>query len=246
MTLDTVLQGIGLILAFIGLFTGAAGGVYYGAIRRTRLDDRREILREGYVKRLLNRENYHFTAEDRDWCSEVNLRGPAYIHYEYAVSFEQMVDDMQAIDDIVRLLPWKDRALWRATRPVLQTATFADIEVAIRLGNVRAFRQFRNVNMTDILIPTHALEPLFRRSSDQSEYWTNFDDALSRFEKHLVRNINPHLGARLAELKLTTELWVNGPHKWSRSVRLSKWQDVRWDVYRDYLSTEVSGASSRS
>ncbi len=98
-------DGLGWItvgLTFVGLFIGGSAGTYRGGVRRTRLDDRRELLRV-WIPWL--------PAIFKEWPpgADPNQMGYAYGPPRRAHATIEAFDELNRI---VRLLPMKDRFLW--------------------------------------------------------------------------------------------------------------------------------------
>lgn len=225
-------------IAVVGLFGGTGAGVYYGAVRRARLEDRREILKVWVP-----------------WLKFPFIEPPPGFVRSTSVSKEEQrwelardaISAFSEVNGLVRLLPWKDRALWQRTMAAfvsqyryelsglldwvkkenltvgLQLEDFVDWQTKDLDRPDRLYRAMRMSVAKDVLhnelseIAAAAGGQLRRVFSTEVE--TSWNDTTRAFSSHLLRQVNPTATSRLADAKMAADLWINGPRPWSKVIR---------------------------
>ncbi len=202
---------IQIALGIAGLLGGSAAGTYYGGVRRARLDDRRHLLTlwTAWLPLVFVSEPPTYTPNPNDSPSRREAR--------IAIS------DLIAIDEInarVRMLPWRDRALWvrivdrmilghPPSIRVLQDAVASSKvhggiteEHAEKIAQARGLLTSSLVLTADTTIPGHT-----------------GGRTVEDFQNHLLRRVNPTVTTRVADARSSARLWLYGPRPWSSRIQ---------------------------
>ncbi len=206
---------LALMVSVAGLFVGGAGGTYYGARRRSRLDDRRHLLYEHVEIFLRGAEQdtgpkldpvlQEFDDYFGIWLPAANLtvaiaKSPA----------------------TVRLLPWTDRALWRRMIRCIESGPYW--EAYVRLFHKYWAGEYRTPNVGPLrLTSSEELDQqLAQLMADNSEeQWAPYRRAVRDFQNHLIRQVNPTFRSRFSAYRQQTDLWVRGPRPWSSEIAIT-------------------------
>lgn len=208
----------------LALGTASLGASYVGHVKRSRLEDRRELLRHGAIAGLsvapdclLREDVIEIAAEGRLTVGEdAHFPDPPTGGTRYRIAIftlRRIASLLDEADEIVRLLPWHDRALWVAAVDTLGSETIGRI-----LGPVE------NVKISGdsvYLGPEHPgglLEDYLNVMGAEAS-WAQFRDRVVLLEEHLLRRVNPRLGSRLIDLRQSSRLVIFGPRPWSKRVR---------------------------
>lgn len=213
-----------VLLAVLGLITGSSTGVYYGGVRRARLEDRRELLRVWMP-----------WVPDWFYVPPPDFEGTE----EHVDPLTRILVTTEAIDEInllVELLPWVDRAQWvRCVDALLQKSE--DLIVPRLLWNLHSmFGAFLPVDEVedgdDRGSESEALDATKQELEDDGDsvelvelelallnISDELDSYVAEFRSGLVRRVNPRRVSSLLEVIRRLELLKNGPRPWSRSIR---------------------------
>lgn len=213
---------LGIALALASLGGGAGAGTYYAAVHRARLEDRRELLKTWtrWLTLLFVVDPPGFDRTEGEPYESVSSR--------LAV---RNLSALEEVNDLVRMLPWKDRALWSfvvdgvisidrplfermqrgvafgRVNPVEATAPTPDHDANSEL--VKDFKEFSGKVVSDYA--HNAVQqggdggPILRNS------W--------RFRNHLIRQVNPTFTSRFANLQVMWNLLRDGIRPWSTQIR---------------------------
>ena len=209
--IDRLPDWLSLLVAVLSLGGGAGVGVYRGGVQRARLDDRREILR-GYfpwARYPIVNEPSPFT-NDPDVPPEVNVTSRAAANF-FA---------MNEINSLVRMLPWKDRALWVRDLSILLHASSETTSLYHALEVARPYQWSGRIGENELRASAEIVE-LFRKArlDIDSKHGPRFVNRASRFEAHLLRKVNPTGLSRFQDLSESVKLIVRGPRPFSASIR---------------------------
>ncbi len=178
-----------MLLVLIPLFLGPTAGVYFGGVKRARLDDRRQLLRVWFP-----------------WVTQCFHLKPPELPEEQHRSFSPgpppapfaTLSDLAGMNRIIRLLPVADRFLWnRVIMSLLRHLDRADLLWALANHDARRFK-------TEwVERHTSAYKSIVER-----EYRAIMSEALSDLEHYFLIRTNQPAFHRLRSLRLISRtIW---------------------------------------
>ena len=229
-----------VLLALAGLFTGAGAGTYYGGVRRARLEDRREILRMGleWADTGFLLPPPGFTRDERTAYDN----GIAWaLGPDPALQLHATLKAIEDVNKLVRLLPWRDRALWHRVLSPVASIGGGDLHEVHKMLNVLPLDLYEQDELRDFLREFRpAFLRFYKRLRAANAFRSRGETALPllerwgitsketieqlrrpdrEFEEHLLRQVNPTFMARLKDIRLTIRLFKSGPRPWEGVIQ---------------------------
>lgn len=204
-------------LAILSLGGSVGVGAYRAGVRRTRLDDRRLLLREWTdVIGTLGQRSPGTGSSEPDRVGRIARQRLANLREQ---------DD---INSIFQLLPWKDRALWvRHVRHVFQVGGpqlaelmavsrmlgSDELELQMELAGEPARSEIYTAvetSVTDLDSAVNISLGGFRTAHARPNAETYLE-----LRDHLIRKSNPSILTRWSLMRTSVRLWVWGPRPFS-------------------------------
>lgn len=221
---------IGIGIAAVSIFLGGTVGTVYGAIRRARVDDRRQVFS---LLELL--ENARLGYEDQRWDAY-----PVHpVDYREWTGHARFARVELEIDKVVLLLPWLDRAMWARLKRSIPDDNPLRLELTLARYWAMVFPT--GVQTQEGAAYVAEVVAMGTPTEQLSEWWEPWDKMEERFRSYLLNSINPSSFTRIAILRLRLMRFIRGPRPWN--VRLSKypWPDPSSDPLSERLHYKSGG-----
>ena len=213
---------VSVLLAIAGLFGGTGAGVYYGGVRRARLDDRREFLKVWMP--WISRGVFYSFPPGFDELPEPATLDEDFI-YDLALA-NATADGLDAVTDLAELLPWQDRALWRGYAGCLLDYADPINIMVLRDKPLGGDERVKALNLAKNARWLIGDDPGQMATRDRLAFaLTASGDELRTY---LLRMVNPPFGASLRNIAFTAQLVVHGSWPFAKQLRLSNYRMLLW------------------
>lgn len=248
---------VSALIALAGLVGGPTAGVYIGGVKRARLEDRRRLLQLDlpWLHRRIFRAQAPGTVVRRS-ISPPPVGVPD-ADSGAAAAFAAR-DAIREATEVVELLPWTERVLWRRdVRLTLVTAgihhvvdlhepaELVDYDYPVRESSGAIVRckaeTLAALNMAALLRSGPLGAPGWLRDASRVEeerlqsLRAERDAAWAELRRYLVLQVNPGLAAGLRTRLVAWRLFWAGQHPWDREIRLTS--------YAAALTSDIEGPS---